>query len=134
MINDDELLEKYSEIWEKVSSSIKNEFDSEPAYNEKYLKTKIKSCNGKIYINFHNKKIPKEGSQCICLSVILMDSVFRTAKNCYHQVFFEECKYILKEKKIPEYITDEIETSSDDSDWENSDEEISDEENFNEEN
>ena len=45
-----------------------------------------------------------------------MDSVFRAAKNCYHQVFLEECKYIVKEKKIPEYITDEIETSSDDSD------------------
>ena len=25
--------------------------------------------------NFHNNKIPKEGSQCICLSVILLDSV-----------------------------------------------------------
>ena len=27
--------------------------------------------------NFHNNKIPKEGCQCICLSVILIDSVYR---------------------------------------------------------
>ena len=43
LIKDDELLEKYSGIWEKVKNSIKKEFDSEPLYNEKYLKAKIKS-------------------------------------------------------------------------------------------
>ena len=40
---DDELLEKCNEIWEKVKNTLKKEFDSEPVYNEKYLKAKIKS-------------------------------------------------------------------------------------------
>ena len=48
LIKDDELLEKYNEIWEKVKNIIKKEFDSEPVYTEKYLKAKIKSFNGKI--------------------------------------------------------------------------------------
>ena len=43
LIKDDELLEKYNGIWEKIKNSIKKEFDSEPLYNEKYLKAKIKS-------------------------------------------------------------------------------------------
>ena len=30
-------------------------------YHEKYLKTKIKSYNGKTYTNFHINKMPKEG-------------------------------------------------------------------------
>ena len=47
-------------------------------YNEKYLKTKIKFYKGKINTNFHHDKIPKKGSQCICLSVILIDSVFKS--------------------------------------------------------
>ena len=46
----------------------------------------------KINTNFHNNKIPKEGFQFICLSVILIDSLFRTSKNYYPQVFLEECK------------------------------------------
>ena len=67
----------------------------------------------------------------------MIDSVFRTVKNCYPQVLLEECKYLVKEKTMPEYITDSIEISSD-SDREYSDEENSnggnsDEENFNEE-
>ena len=52
---------------EKVKNNLKNEFDCEPVYNEKYLKTKIKSYNGKINTNFYENKIPKEGSQRICL-------------------------------------------------------------------
>ena len=46
-------------------------------------------------------------------------------------MFLEECQYAVKEKKIPRYIIDNIEISSD-SDRENSDEENSDEDNSNE--
>ena len=42
LVKDGELLEKYNDIWEKVNKNIKKEFDSEPVYDEKYLKTKIK--------------------------------------------------------------------------------------------
>ena len=63
------------------------------------------------------------------LSVIFIDSVFRTDKNC-PQVFLEECKQVAEEQKIPKYITNVIEISSDDSDKKDSDKEY--EENFNE--
>ena len=33
LIKDNELLEKYHEIWDKVSKTIQKEFDSEPVYN-----------------------------------------------------------------------------------------------------
>ena len=129
LIKGDELLEKYNEIWEKLKDSLKNEFDSKPVYNKKYLEAKAKSSNGKINTNFHNNEIPKEDSQYIGLSVVLIDSVFRVGKNYHSQMFLEECKYVVKEKKIPKYITDDREISSDDSDKENSDEEDSDEKN-----
>ena len=47
LIKDDELLERYNEIWEEVSNSIKKGFDSEPAYHEKYLKLKLNSMRKK---------------------------------------------------------------------------------------
>ena len=59
-------LEKCYEVWGKVSNTIKKGFDKEPAYNENYLRSKIKPCKEKIRTNFHGDKIPKEGSQCIC--------------------------------------------------------------------
>ena len=62
----------------------------------------------------------KEGFQYICLLVILIDSVFRTDKNYYPQVLLEECKYIVKENKIPKYIIEDIGIPSDESDKEDS--------------
>ena len=47
LIKDDELLEKYHRIWDKLGNRIKKGFDSEPAHNENYLKTKIKSMKEK---------------------------------------------------------------------------------------
>ena len=142
LIKDDELLEKHNEIWENVKNIIKKEFDSKPVYNEKYLKAKIKWYNGNINTNFHNNKIPREGSQFIWSLVILEDSVFRTGKNNYLQVFFKY-RYAVKEKNIPKYIIDNTKISSD-SDRENfygetydegnSNEEPSDEKNSGEEN
>ena len=62
-----------------------------------------------------------------------IDSVYRKDKTYYPQVFLEECKYVLKEKKVAKYITDDIEISHD-FDREDSDEKIADEENANKEN
>ena len=42
-MKDDELLEKYNEIYEKVKNSLRKEFDSVPVYNKKYLKDKMRS-------------------------------------------------------------------------------------------
>ena len=69
----------------------------------------------------------KEGFQYICLSVILIHSVFRTDKNYYPQVLLEECKYIVKENKIPKCIIEDIGIPSDESDKEDSDEKSSEE-------
>ena len=46
------ILEKYNEIWRKCRNSIKKELNSEPVYNRKYLKNKIKSFQGKTSRNF----------------------------------------------------------------------------------
>ena len=48
----------------------------------------------------------------------MLDSNFKTDKNYYPQVFLKECQYVIKEKKSHNYITDDVEISSD------SDEEI----------
>ena len=50
---DDKLLKKCNKIQDKVRNNIKKGFDTKPEYNEKYLKTKVKSYEGKINADFH---------------------------------------------------------------------------------
>ena len=52
--------------------------------------------------------------------------LIRTGNDFYRQVFLEECKYVVKGKKMSKYIIDDIVISSD-SDEENSAEKHSDE-------
>ena len=51
----------------------------------------------------------------------MIDLVFEMGKDHYPRVFFEECKYIVKERKVNRHITKDLETSSDNFDKEDSD-------------
>ena len=60
LVIDKEILEKYSEIRNKIKRLIKKEFNIKPVYNDKYIKTKIKIYNDKVYTNFQHSRIPKD--------------------------------------------------------------------------
>ena len=77
-------------------------------YNDKYIKTKIKIYNNRIITNFQDNQIPKDNEYCICLSVILLDSVAKIDKGYYPQIFLEECKYIVKKENVKNTINEEL--------------------------
>ena len=52
---DDDLLEKYNTIWNKVSADIEKKIDSKPVYNKNYLKVKIKSYGNEV-TSFYDKQ------------------------------------------------------------------------------
>ena len=56
LIENDDLLEKYNTIWDKVIVEIKKEFDSEPIYNKDFLKTKI-NFHGDEATDFYDKEV-----------------------------------------------------------------------------
>ena len=105
LIEDDDLLEKCNTNWCKVSTDIKNEFDSEFVYNKSYLKTKIRSHDDAV-TDFYDKKIPKWDSNRTCLAVIALDSALKKDDSYYPQVFLKECKYI--DKKVSKYSNDNL--------------------------
>ena len=112
MIEGDDLLKKYN-IWDKVSTDIKEEFDSEPTYNKNFSKNKTKSY-GDEATHFHDKML-KARSNGTRLAVITTDSALKKDKNYYPQVLLKECKYIEKEKKVIRDITEDLEIFSSDS-------------------
>ena len=42
MINDDNVLVQYNEIWNKIKKTLNIKFHSMPVYDEKYVKAKVK--------------------------------------------------------------------------------------------
>ena len=82
---------KYIKIWETTERLMKINFESKPVYgyDDKYIKTKIKTNSDSISTNFHNEKMPKEKAPCKCLSVIMIDSVIAANKKYYPQTFLK---------------------------------------------
>ena len=111
LVNDKEILKNHSEIWNKIKSLIKKEFNSEPVYNDKYIKTKIKIYNDRVYTNFQHNKIPKDYEYCACLPVILLDSIFVNLSKEYYPQKFLEFKYEINDKKILNKVNENLELS-----------------------
>ena len=42
VIKDDDVLDKYNEIWDKIKGKLKVKFHSMPVYDEKYIKSKVR--------------------------------------------------------------------------------------------
>ena len=85
LIEDDELLEKYNAIWDKVSADIKKESDGQPVYNKEFLKTNIKSLGDKV-TDFYDKNIPKVDSYHTSLAVIYLDSALKLSASAFKRV------------------------------------------------
>ena len=68
-VNHEQIFKKYK-IWEKVEKLMRIGFETKPTYgyDNKYIKTKIKTYADIIIASFHNKKMPKEKVPCKCLS------------------------------------------------------------------
>ena len=108
-VNNKQLLKSYKKIWEKVEKLMKIDFENKPAYDDEYIKTKIKIYEGSVITNFCNKEVPKEKAPCECLSIIMLDSVIKANIKYYLQTLLEKCKY---EQKNPEnYIFEDLEIS-----------------------
>ena len=76
-INDEEMGEKYEEIWDVIKNKSKIKFHREPVYEYKYLKTKVKEYDGAIKTNFLGNDMPKENIHYTCIACITVDSVVK---------------------------------------------------------
>ena len=76
----DEVWEKYEDIWNVIKNKLGIKFHSEPIYEKKYLKAKIREFDGDIKTNFLSNGLPKENTYYTCIACITIDSVIRMNK------------------------------------------------------
>ena len=111
VIKDDDVLDKYNEIWDKIKETLSIKFHTTPVYDEKYIKAKVREFSGVIKTNFFSNEVPKENGHYTCIACI--DSVMRMEKKNYPQVYLEECKYKIKKAKMTKFTEAELKWESD---------------------
>ena len=113
LIKDDEVWEKYEQIWDVIKNKLSIKFHSKPIYDQKYLKAKVREFDGVIKTNFLGNGVPKENMHYTCIACITIDSVMRIDKKNHPQVYLEECKYRVKKIQMSRFINTELKSDSD---------------------
>ena len=113
MIKDDEVWDKYDKIWDVIKNKLGINFHSEPVYEYKSLKAKVREYDGVIKTKFSGNGMPKENMHYTCISCITIDSVARINKKNHPQIYLEECKYKIKKTRMPRFINTELKSDSD---------------------
>ena len=109
VIDDEEVYEKYDEIWKVVRKPLKVKFTVNSIRDDKYIIAKLKIFNGTNRTTFTNNIIPIERNNYVCIAAIDIDSVLKIEnKRAYSQAYLEQCKYKLKKRKIVYFIDDKI--------------------------
>ena len=116
LIKDDEVWDKYDKIWHVIKNKLGIKFHSEPVYEYKYLKAKVREFDGAIKTNFLGNDMPKENMHYTCIACITIDSVMRIDKKNHPQVYLEECKYRVKKIQMSRFINTELKSDSESSD------------------
>ena len=62
------MVDKYDNIWDLIKDKLGIKFHSEPVFEYKYLKVKVREFNGVIKTTFLGNDIPKE----ICIILALL--------------------------------------------------------------
>ena len=75
VIKDDDMLDKYYEIWNKIKEILIIKFHSMPVDGQQYIRAKVRQFNGVIKTNFLSEYVTKENEHCIFIACITIDSV-----------------------------------------------------------
>ena len=113
-IEDESVHLKYTETWN--NKSLNTRFHSQPIYDDKFIKTKVKTFSSIINTLFSGNNSPKERNYYTFIAAICIDSVVKVDKKNYSQVYLEQCKYKVKRKKPVDFIDAEVDVISDDLD------------------
>ena len=99
MVKNDDVLDKYNEIWNKIKKILSIKFHSMPVSDERYIKAKVTEFNGVIKTNFLGDEIPKENVHYACIACMTIDSVMRMKKKELSTSLFRRMQIQKKESK-----------------------------------
>ena len=80
LIKNSEVWEKCEEIWNVTKNKLNVKFHSQPIYENKYLKAKVREFDGSTKTNFLRNDLPKENTYYTCIACITVDSVLKMNK------------------------------------------------------
>ena len=107
-IDDEKLIEKYKAIWTKIQDLKIIELNALSIYDDKYIKTKIRTYGDKVYTNFCGLNVPEDDTECEFFTVISIDSLLKYKNKYYLQVYLDKICLEIVNKQMIDYLDDNL--------------------------
>ena len=75
-IDDEKLLEMYKAVQTKIEDFKNIKLNALPVYDDRYIKTKIRTFDDKVYTNFCGLIVPGDDIECESFAVVSAASIF----------------------------------------------------------
>ena len=103
-IDDEKLLEKYKAIWTKIEDLKNIKLKALPVYDDRYIKTKIRTFGDKVYTDFPVAYMLEDDIESESFTVISIDSLLVYDSKYYLQVYLDSCAYKFVNKQMIDYL------------------------------
>ena len=107
-IKNEKLLQKYKTIWPKTKDLKIFELNAWPFYDDRYIKTKIRTYGDKVYTNFRGLNVPDDDIECESFTVISINSLLAFDEKYYLQVDLDNCAYKIINKQLTDYLDEHV--------------------------
>ena len=107
-VDDEKLLEICKTISTKIEYLKRIELSALPGYDDRYVKTKIRTYGDKVYTNFRSLNVPEDGVEYESFIVISVDSLLAYDNKYYLQVYLDNCVYKIVDKQMIDCLDDNL--------------------------
>ena len=101
-IDDEKLLEKYKYISAKIEGLKNIESNALPVYDDRYIKTKLRTYGDKVYTNFRSLNVPEDDTEPFI--TISIDSWLAHENKYYLQVYLDNCADQIVNRQMTNYL------------------------------
>ena len=104
VIYNDNLVEKYETIWNKVEDFKIYWIWSVGVYDDRYIKMRIRTYDDRVYTNLQVLIVPKDGIECESFTVISIDFWLVYKNKYYLEVHLNSWVYKIVDKQMANYL------------------------------
>ena len=91
-------------IWTKIEDLKNIELNALPVYDDRYIKTKIRTYRNTGYTDFCGLNVPEDDIECESFTVISIDLFLVYENKYYLQVYLDNSNYKIVNKQMTDYV------------------------------
>ena len=107
-IDDEKLLEKYETIFTEVEGLKNIELNVLSAYDDRYVKTEIRTYGNKVYTYFRELNVPEDDIEYESFTVTFIDALNVHGSKYYLLVYLDNCAYKIVNKEMGDYLDENV--------------------------